>query len=354
MSIVGRDGRRRRREGRVAIIALMSVPTADQHTAHAARLDRFLHEEPVVWLSTVRPDGAPHIVPIWFTWDGTSLLVFSKPGAQKVRNVRVSPIAMLALGEPEDDFDVAMAEARVELLDEPATELPWAHLAKYGSRMAALGLSPDQFVATYSQVIRITPTRYGAVARPNEAAQPAPMGPRTATPAGEAPLRSRSGSWLRPGQRPALGDDPPQPLRFRKSARISRAAFLPGWPGDAAARMGARPRQVQPVERQPVARVAEHRPPQEELVEPGLGVERVATGQTEVALEVERRQDLPGRDQRRQPGRHPSSVATTASPTSSRRVVPRALAQGVRRVLGDHAHDVGPGRRAGHERRIGQ
>ena len=134
----------------------MSVPTA---ALAAARLDRFLTKEPVVWLSTVRPDGAPHLVPIWFTWDGSSLLVFSKPGAQKVRNLRANPVAMLALGEPEDDFDVALAEARVELFDAPATELPDAHLAKYADRMAALGLSPEEFIATYSQVLRITPTR---------------------------------------------------------------------------------------------------------------------------------------------------------------------------------------------------
>lgn len=124
-----------------------------------ARLDRFLTSEPVVWLSTVRPDGAPHLVPIWFTWDGTSLLVFSKPGAQKVRNLRANPVAMLALGEPADDFDVALAEARVELAEAPATELPEAHVAKYADRMAALGLSPEEFLATYSQVLRITPTR---------------------------------------------------------------------------------------------------------------------------------------------------------------------------------------------------
>ena len=125
----------------------------------AARLDRFLSTEPVVWLSTVRPDGAPHLVPIWFTWDGSSLLVFSKPGAQKVRNLRANPVAMLALGEPEDDFDVALAEATVRLLDEPARDLPPAHLAKYGERMAALGLSTEEFLATYSQVMVITPSR---------------------------------------------------------------------------------------------------------------------------------------------------------------------------------------------------
>jgi PPOX class probable F420-dependent enzyme len=134
----------------------MSAPFA---AIAATRLDRFLTSEPVVWLSTVRPDGAPHLVPIWFTWDGTSLLVFSKPGAQKIRNLRANPVAMLALGEPADDFDVALAEARVELSDTPATELPDAHLVKYADRMAALGLSPEEFIATYSQVLRITPTR---------------------------------------------------------------------------------------------------------------------------------------------------------------------------------------------------
>ena len=193
----GRDDRGRTGGTLPAIVTGMSVPTADQHAAHAARLDRFLSAEPVVWLSTVRPDGAPHIVPIWFTWDGTSLLVFSKPGAQKVRNLRAYPVAMLALGEPEDDFDVAMAEARVELLAEPASELPWAHLAKYSGRMAALGLSPDQFVRTYSQMIRITPTRtvpWHGRTRPRTLREDGAGSWR-------ATLRSL-GSWLRPGPRP--------------------------------------------------------------------------------------------------------------------------------------------------------
>src|SRR5207342_2058479 len=56
-----------------------------------ARILRFLEQEPVVWLSTVRPDGVPHLVPIWFWWDGEALLVVSKPNAQKVLNLRANP-----------------------------------------------------------------------------------------------------------------------------------------------------------------------------------------------------------------------------------------------------------------------
>ena len=125
------------------------------------RIDRLLREELVVWLSSVRPDGRPHLVPIWFSWDGREILIASKPNAQKIRNLRANAKVMLALGEAEDDFDVGLLEGHAELLEEPAAAvLPASHLAKYDRQMAAIGLSPAEFHATYSQVIRIVPTRW--------------------------------------------------------------------------------------------------------------------------------------------------------------------------------------------------
>jgi PPOX class probable F420-dependent enzyme len=128
--------------------------------AIASRIDRLLREQPVVWLSSVRPDGGPHLVPIWFSWNGREILIASKPNAQKIRNLRANPRVMLALGEAEDDFDVGLLEGRAELLDESAAAaLPATHVAKYRTQMAEIGLSPAEFMATYSQVIRIVPTR---------------------------------------------------------------------------------------------------------------------------------------------------------------------------------------------------
>jgi PPOX class probable F420-dependent enzyme len=127
----------------------------------AARIDGLLRSEPVLWLSSVRPEGGPHLIPIWFSWDGVRILIASKPHAQKVRNLRANSTVMLALGQPDDDFDVGLLEGRAELLDVPAGDgLPGAHLAKYADRMAAIGLGRDEFLATYSQLIRITPTRF--------------------------------------------------------------------------------------------------------------------------------------------------------------------------------------------------
>jgi PPOX class probable F420-dependent enzyme len=123
--------------------------------------ERRLRDERVLWLGTTAPDGAPHLVPVWFTWDGSAFLVFSKPRAVKVRHIAAEPRVAIALGEPEDDFDVQLVDARAELLDRPTAELlPPAMLAKYADEMTRIGLGADEFAATYSQAIRIVPTRF--------------------------------------------------------------------------------------------------------------------------------------------------------------------------------------------------
>ncbi len=103
-----------------------------------------LEHHAVVWLSSIRPDGAPHLLPLWFHWDGASILVFSKPGAQKVRNLRVNPRVMVAVGEPGSSFDVELIEADAELLPAPTQDLlPDGFVRKYATHMARGGVTPS-------------------------------------------------------------------------------------------------------------------------------------------------------------------------------------------------------------------
>ena len=132
----------------------------DRSAVADLRLQRFLETEPVIWLSTTSADGAPYLVPTWFAWDGESIVIRSKPHAQKVRNLRHDPRTMLALGDAEDDFDVGLlrATARVET-PAIADPLPEPFVAKYRERIAGLGLTTDEFARTYSATIRLTPAR---------------------------------------------------------------------------------------------------------------------------------------------------------------------------------------------------
>jgi len=135
------------------------MPTrGDQVPSRAGGL---LSDAAVVWLSSVRPDGRPHLVPIWFWWDGKAVLFASKPQARKVANLRENADCMLAIGDPDADFDVVLVEARAELASMSTDRLLTAGLLrKYSDRMESAGLDAATFAATYRQVVRVVPTRW--------------------------------------------------------------------------------------------------------------------------------------------------------------------------------------------------
>ena len=123
-----------------------------------AHIDHRLREDLIMWLGSVRPDGRPHLTPVWFLWNGTDLVIFSKPHQQKIRNLRQNRRVIVALDGA--DRGAIVLEGEAELLDDPAVNatLP-EYLAKYGPHIEGIGYTPKAMAETYSQAIRITPTK---------------------------------------------------------------------------------------------------------------------------------------------------------------------------------------------------
>lgn len=120
-----------------------------------------LRHDSVVWLSSVQRDGRPHLVPVWFHWDGERIVAFSKPHARKVNNLRDDPRVMLAVGTPGPDFEVELIEAVAELpAADAATVMPEGFGPKYGELLRRAGLSVQRFAEVYSQPIVLRPTRF--------------------------------------------------------------------------------------------------------------------------------------------------------------------------------------------------
>jgi len=67
---------------------------------------RRLDEARNVWLATVRPDGRPHLVPIWFVADGDRWYVCTAPGSIKARNLHSNPHLALALEDGDQPYIV--------------------------------------------------------------------------------------------------------------------------------------------------------------------------------------------------------------------------------------------------------
>ncbi|ANY06065.1 pyridoxamine 5'-phosphate oxidase family protein [Pseudonocardia sp. HH130630-07] len=60
-------------------------------------IERRLREDRVVWLSTVRPDGRPHVTPVWFVFDDDVWWIGCARHSVKARNVGACPQVALAL-----------------------------------------------------------------------------------------------------------------------------------------------------------------------------------------------------------------------------------------------------------------
>ncbi len=60
-------------------------------------VEQRLQIERNIWLTTVRPDGRPHIVPVWFVHVRTLFWVGTGAASVKTRNVLANPAVSVAL-----------------------------------------------------------------------------------------------------------------------------------------------------------------------------------------------------------------------------------------------------------------
>lgn len=112
--------------------------------------DPRLQTERNVWMATVRPDGRPHLVPIWFVWlDGSFYLCTSKKSV-KGRNLQENPQIALSL---EDGNKPLIAEGTATFHEPPyAPEISNAFHEKYEWDM--------RHDSQYNIVVQVTPLKW--------------------------------------------------------------------------------------------------------------------------------------------------------------------------------------------------
>ncbi|GAA1988797.1 pyridoxamine 5'-phosphate oxidase family protein [Catenulispora subtropica] len=128
------------------------------------RVQDRLRSNLMAWLTTVRPDGQPVSVPVWFLAreDGT-IVVYSRASKAKLRNIAENPKVSLGL----DVTDIGRNIVRIEGEARHDPTLPRAdrhpaYLAKYVERMGAMFDTPENFGEQFTAGLVITPTKYYA------------------------------------------------------------------------------------------------------------------------------------------------------------------------------------------------
>lgn len=126
-----------------------------------AHIDERLRSEHIIWLSSVKQNGEPHMVPVWFLWDGKTILIFSQPNTQKMRNLQHDRRVMLALNTTPDGGEVLMIKGTAELGEsaDMKNEIP-ALAEKYKQEIQDFGWTAESMLQDYSKAIRVTPVKF--------------------------------------------------------------------------------------------------------------------------------------------------------------------------------------------------
>jgi hypothetical protein len=103
-----------------------------------------------IWIATVRPDGSPHLVPLWFVWHESFFYLCTAPESVKANNLEQNDRLVVAL---EDGVNPLICEGRGSAVPRPwPEEVIDAFQRKYDWAIRS--------EAEYSRLIRVRPIRW--------------------------------------------------------------------------------------------------------------------------------------------------------------------------------------------------
>jgi PPOX class probable F420-dependent enzyme len=123
----------------------------------------FLAQALVARVATVRPDGRPHVAPVWFLWEGRSIYVWTIAGFVRTKNLRRNPACAVTIDVTEGGlrYKGIILEGNAELIDEPefARDMAARICTKYLGSDGAQAPSTQRMMNGANVIIRLTPSK---------------------------------------------------------------------------------------------------------------------------------------------------------------------------------------------------
>jgi PPOX class probable F420-dependent enzyme len=130
----------------------------DFTTEIGQKIEQRLRQEQIIWLTTVDARYTPQPRPVWFYWDGETVLVFSQAQGAKVRHIVNNPRVALNFNTDAEGGQVGVLIGEAVVSKEPLSPgRMQAYLDKYAQGIQDIGLNPESMQAEYSVVIVVTP-----------------------------------------------------------------------------------------------------------------------------------------------------------------------------------------------------
>lgn len=122
-------------------------------------IDELLGRPLVSVVSTVRPDGTPHMTPVWHLVDGDDVVLTVDNSSVKARNVRANPVAALSVVTDETPQRWLLVSGKAELSTERLEEIARKVSVHYMGEEEGIPYSEQAMKDFDFVLLRIKPTR---------------------------------------------------------------------------------------------------------------------------------------------------------------------------------------------------
>ena len=107
-------------------------------------------------VATIRPDGTPHVTPVWVDYDGTHVRFNTAKGRLKDKNLRRNPSVALAISDPDNPYRYVQVRGRVTEVTESGAD---AHIDSLAKKYLGQDKYPYRQAGEVRVIYKVTPDR---------------------------------------------------------------------------------------------------------------------------------------------------------------------------------------------------
>jgi len=128
-------------------------------------VNTFLAEPRIARMATANKIGQPHVVPVWYAWDGNTLWISAYADTRKVKDLQENPLISVAIDEvsPEGKTQAVILEGKAVLLHEPVEllkrQFTWIYSRYVGADHVSEPIYQDWINDPQNTLIKLTPNK---------------------------------------------------------------------------------------------------------------------------------------------------------------------------------------------------
>ena len=122
-------------------------------------MEEFLGGPRIAHLVTLRPDGSPHVAPVWYEYVDGLFLIWTGRQTRKFKNLAGDGRAALSIASEDQPYRYVSVEGDVTVSDADVWAVGFSLASRYLGAEGAAAFLEEYYVEGQSVVLQLTPRR---------------------------------------------------------------------------------------------------------------------------------------------------------------------------------------------------